>query len=402
MTTADALHLKSAAKSSMKAQRYLAIVLLAILMLPSPLLAQGLYEEARLSFNGFGTLGVVYNDTEEADFVRDISQPEGVDGWSARADSLLGAQLGLRISEKWDATIQAVSHYHYGNEYTPELTWAFLRYSPDPAAQFRVGRLGWDVYMLSDARHVGYAYLWARPPVDHFGILQLGYIDGADIVLKYPLGKGLAWVKFYAGHSRETLLFDNDFRAELETSQLAGGHINYEAGPWRFRMGYTSFKTDSHFSGDYVDSLARVLPLDIDALLSEGFGFERFQFFSLGAAYEKGPLQVQAMWNTTSLADESGDIESGFVSAGYRLGNVTPFVMVSQTESRALKETFDFGYRQATYSAGLRYDFVANLALKAQMDSIDVEEPGLLWRNRVTGWNGGRVTLFSLGLDFVF
>jgi hypothetical protein len=62
--------------------------------------------------------------------------------------------------------VQAVSYYNHAGNYEPELTWAFISYAPVPDMKVRAGRLGWDVYMLSDSRNVGYSYLWVRPPVD--------------------------------------------------------------------------------------------------------------------------------------------------------------------------------------------------------------------------------------------
>ena len=139
-------------------------------------------DDGRLTLSGFGTLGLVHSDNSEAEFLRDIGQPKGADeGWSARVDSLLGAQLGWRVDPRWDLVVQGISRYHDSGNYRPELSWAFVRYRPDPALQLRAGRLGWDVFQLADSRYVGYAYPWARPPVDQFGMLQLTHIDGADV-----------------------------------------------------------------------------------------------------------------------------------------------------------------------------------------------------------------------------
>ncbi|WP_281272317.1 hypothetical protein [Kushneria sinocarnis] len=42
------------------------------------------------------------------------------------------------------------------------------------------------------------------------------------------------------------------------------------------------------------------------------------------------------------------------------------------------------------------------MALKAQVDRINVQQPGFLWRDIDPDWQGGWATMVSLGLDFVF
>jgi hypothetical protein len=58
-------------------------------------------------------------------------------------------------------------------------------------------------------RDVGYAYLWVRPPVDYYGHRHIAFIDGADITLKRPLGKGLAWAKLSASRADEKIRSDS-------------------------------------------------------------------------------------------------------------------------------------------------------------------------------------------------
>lgn len=158
----------------------------------------------RLSLNGFGTLGMAKSTDSDAEFIRDISQKRGSAGeWDADIDSRFGLQLGAPLTDTLDAVVQGVSRYNYDGNYDPTVTWAFLRYAPDPAMTIRVGRVALDTYMLADSRDVGYSYVWVRPPVDYYGTRHLSHIDGADIVLRRPLGDGLLWGKLFAGRADE-------------------------------------------------------------------------------------------------------------------------------------------------------------------------------------------------------
>lgn len=128
----------------------------------------------RITLSGFGTLGLIHSDQGEADFVRDVGQPRGAEkGWSARTDSRLGLQASVNLTRELDVVVQGMSQYHSSGDFSPELMLGFVRYAPDPDFQMRIGRLGWDVDLLSESRYIGYAYPWIRPPVDHFGVLQL-------------------------------------------------------------------------------------------------------------------------------------------------------------------------------------------------------------------------------------
>ncbi|WP_083941378.1 MULTISPECIES: porin [Salinicola] len=375
--------------------------------------ARPLTDDGRLTFSGFGTLGLIHNNLDEADFTRDISQPKGAgEGWSARTDSLLGAQVGYRFTDRLDTVVQGISRYHDSGDFSPEVSWAFLRYRPDPGVQLRVGRLGWDVYQLSDSRYVGYAYPWVRPPVDHFGTLQLTYIDGADVTFKQPVGSDLLLLKLYTGRSDSDVFIGKGIEAHFDVDKVYGGHLDYETGPWRFRVGYTEVESDITFSGDVPEQLDAqfdqirafnpFFSLTADDVLGDAFGFDRVRLYSLGAVYDQGPLQLQAMWNRSKTSAE-GAVDSGFVSAGYRIDRVTPYLVYSEVETTSDGEGGSEGdFKQRTYSVGARYDVTANMALKAQLDRVHIQRPGFLWRDIDSDWNGGWGSIFSLGLDFIF
>lgn len=145
----------------------------------------------KLAVNGFGTLGVARSTDSNAEFIRDISQQDGTAGdWDGDVDSRFGLQLRADLTETLDAMVQGVSRYDHNGSYEPKLTWAFLRYNPDPAVTLRLGRVALDSYMLADSRDVGYSYLWVRPPVDYYGTRHLSHIDGAISCCAARLGTG--------------------------------------------------------------------------------------------------------------------------------------------------------------------------------------------------------------------
>lgn len=382
-------------------------------------LASDLFD-GRLTLRGFGTLGLTHNSAADAGYIRDITQPDGPAGtWSSHVDTRLGLQVNWRVTDQLTAVVQGLSRYNYEGRYDPALSWAFLRYSPDPAVQLRLGRVGLDTYMLADSRDVGYSYLWARPPVDYYGNRHFSHIDGGDITLTRPLGNGLLWGKLYAGEADEKVPSALGDGAVFDAggSKVYGGHINYEWNSWRVQLGATKVRHQLKASDSYMQDLAQlelycpVMP-DCDPALP---GYIRSTFeptdtyiTSLGVAYDRGPLQIQAMLSHLDRPGDETDVDAGFVSVGYRIRSFTPYVMLSgsRTEGFAYRDIGvdqdgAAGLTQQTFSIGARYDLAQNLALKTQLDYLNADQTGLLARNIDPDWDG-KATIFSINLDFIF
>lgn len=396
-------------------------VILCNLIAATPVAAAGMPEA---NLRGFGTLGVAHNTSDGAGFTRDVSQPKGVkDGTSGHIDSRFGLQLDLQVNHSWSATAQVVSRYNYEQKYSPEMAWGFLKYTPNSNVEIRAGRLGWDVYMLADSRDVGYTYLWARPPVEYYGPLQFSKLNGADIVLRRQLGSGLVWGKLFAGEAVGKLAVDRASHADVDGTTLAGGHINYDLSDWQFRLGYTWLELDLEFGGEITRLLAFLDAMgDLPSLMDPGTG-QRFQFLSAGITHDRGPLQTQLMYNYVSAEDDlSPDFHSSYISAGYRLGKWTPYATLSYVDTTSSADMPALppglplsageidalvGIRQPsqhTLSAGVRYDIFPTMAVKFQVDRVNVRARGrhfMVWQDVEPDWNG-RATVFSATLDFVF
>lgn len=366
------------------------------------------------SLRGFGTLGLARSDTDRTEYVRDLSQPYGLDrDWSARIDSLIGLQAEYRFDDRWHAVVQAMSRYRYDGSYDPEVSWAFVQYEPSPTFNLRLGRLGTEFYMLADSRLVGFANLTVRPPPDYFGPLVFSYLDGVDAGASLPIGHGILQAKLFAGRSPEWSPFYGDIRWNLDGTLLAGGHLEYVHHPWQVRIGHTE-----------VD-FARELPLnqlagfDVIGLAPElSVKDRRVRYDSLGVVYDSGPLQIQLMLSQTehdSVAYE--DTRAGYAIVAYRLGQITPYLGYSRVSSEPDRlahppppplDALVSGLTRATHSdqhtwsLGARWDVYDNIALKAQIDWVRGSPTSVFpFRGDDIVWDG-TMTVYSLALDFVF
>lgn len=383
-------------------------VLTALLMA----LSAGAEEESALNFRGFGTLGAMRTTSKEAEFVRDLSQPHGaLQRWDERVDSILGLQANWRLNSELEAVLQGVSHYRYDATYRPEVSWAYLKYDPTPQISLRGGRLGTEFFMLADSRQVGYSYLTVRPPGDFFWYLPFYTIHGADAAWTVPLGENVLRTKLFYGLSDGQIPLANELW-DIEGSPMLGGYLEYQHGSWQVRGSYANIR----FKNDLP--IAKVLKTKYNIDLSaQDAAFlttrnTRTHYYSLGVVYDREQWQGQLMLNHIdqgSNALESSD--GGYVLVGYRVGEVTPFLGYSWVASRPYTAATnrvtavviaDSHSHQTTTMLGARWDVARNIALKAQWDGIHGDPRSIFpYRGEQPGWNG-KMSVFSLTMDFVF
>lgn len=367
-----------------------------------------------INFSGFGTLGVTRSDDGSAQFVRDLTQPDGLkSGWSGKTDSVLGVQANVRLTEQTEAVVQAVSRYRYNGSYTPELTWAFLRQDFSPTFSARAGRMGTEFYMLADSRLVGYANLMLRPPPDYYGPLVISYFDGLDLSATAKLEAGLLRGKLFAGYAAEKTPFVEPLTWDLTGSLLIGGYLDYLSNAWQVRLGRAQIR----FRND--QPLNQVAGFDVTGRVPELSMPDTWaRYDSLGVVYDKGPLQIHGMASQIRYdAAAYEDTRAVYLIAAYRLGQVTPYLGFSRVKSRAVnlstalppplsaqigQLTALTHSDQHTVSLGARWDFQKNLALKAQVDFIRGTPQSVFpFRNAENDWDG-RMNVLSLALDFIF
>ena len=377
----------------------------------------------RFELSGFGTLGVARTDTNDTQFIRDQTQQGGIDkSFSSKLDSLIGLQAYFRASDSLELVTQAISRYGPQGDYRPEISWAFAKYNFNPNLSVRAGRMGTEFYLLADSRHVGYSYLTVRPSVDFFGLLAFHYVDGLDLTGIVPLGEGLLKGKVFAGYSHELAPIGSEF-LNMHGNPMAGGYVDYQQGHWQWRatMAQMTFKHElpapvsTLRDGLYLTGV----PSAVAAADAIGIKDKTSRFYSVGGVYDRGPLQVQAM--LSELRHESATYQNskaGYLLAGYRMGQVTPFVGYSWTKSK--EKTLSTGLPpnplndylaaslarvhtdQHTYTLGARWDFHRDMALKAQVDMIRGTPQSIFLYPSNTPNFDGKLNVFSLALDFVF
>jgi hypothetical protein len=389
------------------------------------------------SFRAFGTLGAIGTDTDKLGFRRDVTQDEAATAdWIAAIDSRLGLQIDADYGNTLHATVQFVARNHAGAFFEQNLEWAFLRWRPRDGLDLRLGRLGLDVFLLSDYRNVGYAFPWMRPPEEFYAPLFPYHFDGADLARRFGLGEGFLILKGFAGYNQTDVLASYSPVFGLE-SLMFGGSLSYESGDWRARLGYAYLRALNDTLGiPALRSLAGMLQDPLvnafwpgAAALVDEFSIQdrQIHYSSIGLAYDDGiwPIQAEAAY-IHSEANQLPSMANAYVSVGRRFGAVTLYSLFGIAESlhsrvslpEPLLPTPDLvglrnyvngilngnGVDQKSLSLGLRFDVYENIALKAQWGHFWLGNGStLLWLDPALPAPGAvEVNVWSFGVDFVF
>lgn len=413
--------------------KYIIFLLTAAFLLLGARLAFANDAYPNFTVKGFGTLGASGTDTDQLGFRRDIKQTPGVsNNWGYATDSRLGLQLDVDINKSWHATAQWVARNNAGDFFEQNLDWLFLRWRPVDDLDIRVGRMGFDVFMLSEYRNVGYAYLWMRPPHEFYAVLAPYHFDGADIAKKFEVGEGTLTIKAFGGYSFFQVPTGFSNLAEQGLT-VAGGKLAYEYGNWNARIGYA-------YSLNNLE-LAPLQPL-LNALNSAGVNAvwpdaqslgqqissknKAGHFSSIGLAYDDGLwlAQMEASY-INSEASTYSSVASGYLSAGRHIGKVTLYSLFGISESLnnqvkisnplvpvpavvELRNAVDQALNnndvdEKSVSLGLRWDVHENIALKTQLSHYWLGNNGTaLWLTPASGSTPNTVNVWSVGMDFVF
>jgi len=377
------------------------------------------------SLKAFGTLGAIGTDTDNLTFVRDQSQTQGATrDWGGNVDSRLGLQVDADFNREFHAMAQWVARDHAGNFFEQNLDWAFLRWRPRDDLDLRLGRMALDVFLMSDYRNIGYAYLWMRPPEEFYGLHSIYHFDGADIAKKFRVGEGQLTLKGYAGHSS---VFDA-YDAQYEY-MLWGANLVYETGNWRARMGYYQVQElKNPEPADHIallDSLAATWPGIQSVANYLRAPDKRAHYGSIGVAYDDGvwPLQAEVSYMDSALIGFPNRV-NGYLSVGRRFGKLTPYSLYGFEQSLTrritipapppqssdllgLRNDIDQGLNrnvdQMSLSLGMRWDVYENIDLKAQWSHF-----WLGGNNSPVQWLypqpplPNQVNVWSFSVDFVY
>ena len=401
-------------------------------------------EISRFRFNGYGTLSYTRDNNNRLAQIRDITQrPKdlSVTGPNWLLDSRLGAQVAYRLTPDIEAVGQAVLRDQVSKEAKDYVELAYLDVQMPSDWRLRLGRVGYDGFLMSDHRNLGYAYPQTRPPVEFYGWLPMYSINGGDVSKEFSVDDARWRLRAQAGQYRTVVpIGTTDFPVQLKP--LWALSAQREAGFWRVKAGYTEFDTTNDPVGLAAvhTGLDQIATLNIPALRAvtdeasllrrkTAFRDAHFRYVTLGAAYDDGTWLAQAeIGKTRTDTGMAPSGTTGYLSIARRFNTLTPFVVLSSSRpgkpldvpqsdwsalgpsavglQQTVYERVLQGTRvdQDTLSLGVRWDFHTRAAVKLQLDHSRIRPWGyaIYFTDFALQAGTTRVNSLTASLDFVF
>jgi hypothetical protein len=391
-------------------------------------------EAPTFTFGGYGTLGLVHSDNDQADYLADAFKPNGpghTKEWSPDVDSRVGLQASAAFGSRLSAVVQVLVQQRYDDTYKPVVEWANLKYQLTPDLFVRAGRMVLPVYMATDTRRVGYANPWVRPPVEVYSMVPVTSVDGVDAAWRLRAGEVSTTVQVTAGRSSSDFPNSSGFEAgSAEGRKLVAANALVEYGPFSGRVSYGDAYLTISALNPFFDAFRQFGPAGAAIAQRYEVNDRRVTFVGLGAAYDPGSWFASAEWASFNTRSIVGYKRAWYVSGGPRIGKFTPYVTYARIDSEgdttdpglplaglpppvvpvaaalnaALNMQLGVAPQQTTLSLGARWDFLRNAALKVQFDQVRLDEDSRgTFGNIQPGFRpGSTVRLFSVAVDFVF
>ncbi|MGD9733709.1 MAG: hypothetical protein AB7U45_16160 [Desulfamplus sp.] len=395
-----------------------------------------------LKISGYGTISGTVHDRTDVHPVRDVSQsPENrfKTNFSAVMDSRLGLQAHYRFGSNFDAVVQGVLRDQSYVTFQNSMELAYLAYRPLSWLELRGGRVGYDAFLMSDTRNLGYAYPWVRPPIEFYGWIPVFHTDGIDTTFRIE-GDDSQWRLRLQGGKQSFKFSLAESEYDAETEELYTVSLSRQSGSITLKTGFSSFSSKNEMDVfipliQGLDSIAEAAAVPFPDIskearsLSENISFEGTDvtYLTFGASYDDGEWIAQAeIAHTTTSSDILSHGTMGYLALGYRINDFTPYCILSATRAgndirKPIADWSPIGedswiqeqavyminttrMDQKTLSIGVRWDFYNQVALKFQLDSFHINSCGYgLWFSKLATFNNdSAMTLGTISLEFMF
>lgn len=321
----------------------------------SSLVADATTEKVRVNGFASGAFGISDNDIGYKGYTTDGSYHQ---------DSLFGLQGTFQPTENFEATLQVVAKGEF--DWDPQVTWAYLGYTFDNDVKVRIGKLGLPLFMLSEYIDVGYAMPWATSPEEVYGRVPITSFTGIDASYEIELDDSYINLQGFTGN--ENMAGASAAGGSGKVEDIVGAVMLWSDDYWTVRGSYTvaTVKDVSFPSIVLLSGPATILP-SIES--------EKGSYASFGVRYEDETWLVMAEATQTRVDGYFSDSDSGYVTVGYHVNQVMPYVSLARLETVDNDERVtsnpvhakgfaSLNYERVAYSLGARWDIQPGLAMK--------------------------------------
>lgn len=382
-----------------------------LIMAPSIVIAK-----PDIQVSGFGTVGVVINNSDEFGYRADFSKKSGVfNGDIDLAEATkLGIQFDLILSPEIDAVMQVVYRNQDEINFDNSVNLFFVRYSPNANWSFRAGRTAFDLFLLTEYRDINYAFPWTHVPTGVYGVLPHRYLDGADITYSQPIGAQTLSAKvFYGSTKSEVNAFSSSESVSANFDDIAGLAIDYQSLNWDLALNHTTMKIDSKSLVPLIDGITTldmfvpnfnfIWPNAVSFIRQADLDNKRALYTSISGKYRFDTVTL-----ISELATSSSDtlslkkVNTGYTSAIYHMGEHNYFASFGVSRSNGFDitsigvnvdalaqvpgglEIYEatrlainyYTTNQRTFSLGWRWDFAEKISFTVQVDHTEITNGG--------------------------
>ncbi len=394
-----------------------------------------------IQLDGFFTVGAAIHDDDtnksnpaanglENRYIGSLGDRGITQDLTFETDTRFGLQISSDVSESMEIVAQLLARGTISN-FDAIIEWAYVDYEFTDWLSLRAGKIKQPVYLVNDYVEVGFAYPWIRPPVEVYYLNNpLNTVNGAELLLAFPVGPGTLSFQPYIGSNRDDIP-NTGGQAFFEAENIVGIDVKYSG------RGYTvhasNFQCDVNTFGSLsgVPTATPGVTFDIDL---NGKG--ECDVTSAGLTFDVANVVVYAEWQerttTDTLSRPFGDQEAWYATLGYRMGKWLPHLTYATIDGKASTvqpgavcptgatcppdPSFNFPIAiQSSVTAGLRYEVNDSAALKFEYAVVDVENDpqelakanqftnfGLFDTSFVLAPPSEKVGVYSIALDVIF
>lgn len=349
-------------------------------------------DDVKFKGGGFGTLGAARTNSKTTQFRNEPTQWSGADNHvDLGLDSRLGVQGTMTYKSDFSITAQVLGIRREDEDFKVDFEWLYAQYTGVPGLNLKAGRVALPAFLVSDSRRVGYAVPWMRVPPLAYSMLSLSTVDGVQAAYSHSLGPVVASVQYTHGRGHSNLaLYD----------QFPPGSGNYVRELIPVSQDNVNSLNATLEWGDFSARIGQVTSEDSGTLSVPAFSFTtslapfKDKFTGVGLQYDNGKAVVTTEYlKRKTKPTNTADASAWYVGGGYRFGEVMPYVLVSRYKPKTEEAT------KGT-AVGVRYDFMKNVAFKAEFARYD--QGGFVFLDSAPPAADAKVNVVSVALDFVF
>lgn len=331
---------------------------------------------AEVNLNGFATIagGFTTDKTETVETYNDEISFEN--------DSLFGLQISSQLDDEFSFTAQMVSRGSH--EWETNIEWAYLTYQANDNLRFQFGKQRGPYFMYTDFVDVGFAYHWISPPSGVYD-LPIGTVTGLNAIYDSTIGEMNSTIQILLGNERADAKLNGELiPSEVSDLKLFSWTLNY--GIFTFRTSRTTAVVSFTFEelnplldGFRNPQLAGVFPQLLNVADSLEYKEDETTFSEFGLKIEIDDFQLIGEFTELESADNfTGDQESYYISAVYRMGDVTVHITGGADETTNQLDVLQSIPVGISPSIDALYD-AANLTLLSRVEKSSYYTVGIRW-----------------------